>query len=277
MAQNYAQNVLGTIDERFTIDSITKPIINNSIRLDYNGANSCTIYNVDVVTESNYVRTGANRFGALVELGTGTQTFVLSQDKAFTFTVDRGNLEDSKMAQEVDKAVKRQVREVSVPTTDIYRLNVAATYAAANNAKTVAVVTNTNAYKSLLDAQVKVTERKVPKMGRYIYMTETFYALLKRDPEFIRDCDTSYRDLKSGIVGQVDGATIVTAPSSYFVANFAFMVIHKDTLVAPTKFNMIRTLDEVQGIDGWVAEGRRYYDCFIPKNKGAGIQIHTTA
>ena len=96
MAQNYAQNVLGTIDERFTIDSITKPIINNSIRLDYNGANSCTIYNVDVVAESNYVRTGANRFGALVELGTGTQTFVLSQDKAFTFTVDRGNLEDSK-------------------------------------------------------------------------------------------------------------------------------------------------------------------------------------
>lgn len=277
MAQNYAQNVLGTIDERFTIDSITKPIINNSIRLDYNGANSCTIYNVDVVTESNYVRTGANRFGALVELGTGTQTFVLSQDKAFTFTVDRGNLEDSKMAQEVDKAVKRQVREVSVPTTDIYRLNVAATYAAANNAKTVAAVTNTNAYKALLDAQVKVTERKVPKMGRYIYMTETFYALLKRDPEFIRDCDTSYRDLKSGIVGQVDGATIVTAPSSYFVANFAFMVIHKDTLVAPTKFNMIRTLDEVQGIDGWVAEGRRYYDCFIPKNKGVGIQIHATA
>ena len=168
MAQNYAQNVLGTIDERFTIDSITKPIINNSIRLDYNGANRCTIYSVDVVTESNYVRTGANRFGALVELGTGTQTFVLSQDKAFTFTVDRGNLEDSKMAQEVDRAVKRQVREVSVPTTDIYRLNVAATYAATNSANTVAPVTKTHAYKSLLDAQVKVTERKVPKMGRYI-------------------------------------------------------------------------------------------------------------
>src|SRR5690349_13436438 len=114
MAQHYAASHLKQLDERFTTESKTDIIANKGgIRLDFNGRNSVTIYNVDVVTESDYVRSGTNRFGSLVELGTGTQTFTLSQDKAFTFTVDRGNLEDSMMVQEVASAVKRQVREVS--------------------------------------------------------------------------------------------------------------------------------------------------------------------
>jgi hypothetical protein len=115
MAQNYAASHLKTLDERFYTESKTDVIVNKGIRLDFNGKNSVTIYNVDTVAENDYTRSGTNRFGALVELGTGTQTFTLSQDKSFTFTVDRGNLSDSMMAQEAAKAVKRQVREVSVP------------------------------------------------------------------------------------------------------------------------------------------------------------------
>ncbi len=132
MAQNFAAAHLKVLDERFSIDSKTSMVVNKGIRLEFNGKSSVTIYNVDVVAENDYVRNGANRFGALIELGTGTQTFTLSQDKAFTFTVDQGNLEDSQFAQEIGKAVKRQVREVSVPTVDIYTLATASAYAVAN-------------------------------------------------------------------------------------------------------------------------------------------------
>lgn len=124
MAQNYSAAHLKVLDERYHLKSKTDLIVNKGIRLDFNGKNSVTIYNVDVVAENDYVRSGTNRFGALVELGTGTQTFTLSQDKAFTFTIDRGNYEDSQMVTEVAKAVKRQQDEVSTPATDIYRLGV---------------------------------------------------------------------------------------------------------------------------------------------------------
>lgn len=277
MAQNYASAHLKVLDERFTLDSKTDLIVNKGIRLDFNGKNSVTIYNVDVVAETDYVRSGSNRFGALVELGTGTQTFTLSQDKAFTFTVDRGNLEDSQMAQEVSKAVARQVREVSVPNTDIYRLSVLTTYAAANSKSTTVALTASNTYQYLLAANAQLDELKVPESGRVAFITPTVYNLLKRDAEFNKACDVTVKKLEKGVMGEVDGITLVKVPSSYLVANAGFLLVHEKTLVAPTKFDMVRTLDDVQGIDGWVAEGRRYYDAFIPTNKAAGIWLHKVA
>jgi hypothetical protein len=277
MAQNYAAAHLKVLDERFSLESKTDIIINKGIRLDFNGKNSVTIYNVDTVAEGDYVRSGVNRFGALVELGTGTQTFTLSQDKAFTFTIDRGNLEDSMMAQEVAKAVKRQVREVSVPATDIYRLSVLTSYAITNTQGVVAgtALANNTAYQLILAQNAALTDALVPEDGRVLFLTPATHNLLKRDPEFTRDCDKSYADLKKGIVGMVDGLTIVVCPTSYYVTNFQFMIVHEALLVSPTKFNSVRTLDDVQGIDGWVAEGRRYYDAFIPGEKATAVRVYT--
>ena len=70
MAQNYSAAHLKVLDERYHLKSKTDLIVNKGIRLDFNGKNSVTIYNVDVVAENDYVRSGTNRFGALVELGT---------------------------------------------------------------------------------------------------------------------------------------------------------------------------------------------------------------
>ena len=277
MAQNYSAAHLKVLDERYHLKSKTDLIVNKGIRLDFNGKNSVTIYNVDVVAENDYVRSGTNRFGALVELGTGTQTFTLSQDKAFTFTIDRGNYEDSQMVTEVAKAVKRQQDEVSTPATDIYRLGVLSAYAIANSQGVLAgsAVAYNTIYQLILAQQAAMSEAKVPEDGRVLFITPTNYNLLKRDPEFIKDCDTSAKDLKKGIVGEVDGLTIVKLPSSYFVAKFEFLIVKDDLLVSPMKFNSVRTLDDVQGIDGWVAEGRRYYDAFVPTQKAVGLRIYT--
>lgn len=279
MAQNYAAAHLKVLDERYHLKSKTDLIVNKGIRLDFNGKNSVTIYNVDTVAEGDYTRSGTNRFGALVELGTGTQTFTLSQDKSFTFTIDRGNYEDSMMAQEVAKAIKRQVDEVSTPATDVYRLSVLTSYAISNSKGVIAgtAVAYNTIYQLILAQQAAMSELSVPEEGRVLFITPTNYNLLKRDPEFVRDCDTAYTDLKKGIVGKVDGLTIVTCPSSYFVTKFEFMIVKDDLLVSPMKFNSVRTLDDVQGIDGWVAEGRRYYDAFLPLQKIAGLRIYTKA
>ena len=278
-SQNYAAAHLETLDERFHTESKTDVIVNKGIRLDFNGKNSVTIYNVDTVPENDYVRSGTNRFGTLVELGTGTQTFTLSQDKSFTFSVDRGNLEDSQMAQEVAKAVKRQVREISVPATDIYRLSVLTGYAITNTQGLVGATaaTNTTIYGLILAQNAALTDDEVPEDGRVLFITPTNLNLLKRDPEFMRDCDKSYADLKKGVFGKVDGLTIVVCPSSYYVDKFEFMIVHEALLVSPTKFNSVRVLTDVQGIDGSVAEGRRYYDAFIPSQKAKAVRIYTKA
>ena len=276
--QNYASATLGVIDERLALESKTGDIVNKGgVRLDFNGKNSVTIYTVNTVAENNYVRSGSNRFGALNELGTGQQTFTLSQDKSFTFSVDRGNLEDSQMVQEANKAVKRQLREVAVPNVDIYTLATAHAYALANSQGATAAVTSSNAYQKFLAQNDALTEAKVPETGRYCFLSPATYSMLKLDTTFSRACDTSYADAKKGIIGQVDGVTLVKIPSTYLPTNEVFLFIWDQVLIRPMKFDSIRVLTEVRGIDGAVAEGRRYYDVFIPANEGVGIRYHLSA
>lgn len=280
MSVTYTPRAMKALDERWSLESKTEMAVNNNdVRIEYVGTNSAVVYHTDTVAETNYVRSGKDRFGPLIELGNGVQTLTLDQDKGFTFSVDRGNLEDSEHSLDVDKAIKRQVKEVSVPTSDIFRLGVWAAYAIANSQGVVAgtAATNTTAYQLFLAQQAELDEDEVPAEGRIAYMTPAFHNLLKRDPEFVRDCDTTYKDLKKGVIGEVDGTMIVKIPSSYGVANLEFLIIHKDVSLAPRKFNSVRKLGDVQGIDGTVAEGRRYEGCFVLSQKGEGIRIRTKA
>jgi len=277
-AQNYASAVLDQIDERLALDSKTDGIVNKGgVRLDFNGKNSVTIYTVNTVSENNYVRSGTNRFGVLNELGTGTQTFTLSQDKSFTFSVDRGNLADQMMVNEANKAVKRQIREVSVPNTDIYTLATAHALALAQSQGATASVTSSNAYNKFLAQNDAMTEAKVPESGRHCFMSPATYSLLKQDTTFMRSVQTTQQNLASGVIGEVDGVTLHKVPSTYLPTNEVYLFIWEEVLIRPMKFNSVRVLTDVQGIDGAVAEGRRYYDVFGPANKVPGIRYHLSA
>jgi hypothetical protein len=276
--QNYAQETLDTIDERFYLESKTNAIVNNGIEFEFTGVNTVIIYNVDVVPENDYQRTGVMRYGELVELGDGVQSFVLSQDKAFSISIDRGNREDSKMVLAIEDAVARQVREVSVPTVDIYRLGILTAYAVANSQVATNALAYNDTFQKVLIQRAALIEAKVNTDDIVLYVTPTTEMYLWRDPEFKAACDRSVASKETGVMGRVMGMTVVVCPSTYFVANFGFMLVSSKVLVAPTKFNEIKTGDGFPfGISGMVAFGRRYYDAYIPTNKGPAIRLHKIA
>lgn len=277
MAQNLAAKYQKTIDEVFRINSVTDIIINKGIRLDYEGVNAVTIYGVATVAETAYTRSGSNRFGSLLELDTTKQTFTLSQDRAFTYSIDRGNYEDSAMVTEAGSTLQRQIEVVCVPNTDIYRLAALTTYAVANSQSTTVALTSSNVYIQFLSRQATLDDAKVPADGRVAFVTPATYALLKQDSNFIKASEMAQDMLRKGVVGDVDGVTIVKVPTSYLAANTGFLIVHNSVLVAPHKFDTFRILKEVQGIDGWVVEGRRYYDAFIPTNHGIALALHKIA
>lgn len=279
MAQNYAIDVINKVDERFYLTSKVQEIVNNGYELEFsNGNNAVTIYQMEVVAENDYQRSGTMRYGQLIEIGNTVQTFVLSQDKSFAISVDRGNREDSKMVPAMDEAIKRQVNEVSIPTTDIYVLSIAAAYAVTNSQGATAALTSANVFQKILDQRAALQEAKVPLDDIYCYVTPTTEAYLWLDTTFKTACDRTNADRASGVIGTVLGMTIITVPTSYFITNLGFLVLSKKVLVNPKKFNSIRTGDGFPfGIDGMVGFGRRYYGCFIPTNKGVGIRFHKIA
>ena len=108
------------IDERFSIRSLTDAYAGHNY--DFDGAKTVKIYSVDSVPTRVYTRSGMNRYGNPVELGDTVQELQLTQDRAFTFTVDRGNASDQMNLKHAAQRLRVNWDEVVTPEIDRYRL-----------------------------------------------------------------------------------------------------------------------------------------------------------
>ena len=122
MAINYASKYAQKIDERFSREALTGAAVNN----DYNfvGTKTVNVYSVPTAAMNDYSRTGTNRYGTPAEIENDVQELTMEKDRSFTFTIDRGNFNDTQMANAAGAALQRQIREVVVPEIDTYRFGV---------------------------------------------------------------------------------------------------------------------------------------------------------
>ena len=77
--------------------------------------------------------------------------------------------------------------------------------------------------------------------------------------------------LSKGVVGSCAGFLIKEIPDSYLPAQTTMLFTHKDSVIAPRKLHSLYIRNNVQGIDGWVIEGRDYGDAFIVESKKGGV------
>lgn len=268
---------IATLDENFYLPSKTSELNNKDIKVDFEGRNAVTIRNWDTVAEVDYVRSGTDRFGTMFELGGGTQTLTLSQDKGATWSIDTGNYKDTDMTAEASTTIDRQIREVAVKNVDIYNLAIAQAYAVVNSQSITNGLSASDAFSDFLVQTAALTDAMVPEEGRVCYMDETRYNLLRLDSAFTKACDTAYADLKTGARGMVNGVKIMVVPNSYLVTNTGYLFTHAKAHKSVSKIEMARVLTEQRGIDGAVCEYRRYHDFFVLGNKGTAIRAHMTA
>ncbi len=260
---------IAVLDENWTLPSMTSDLDNKDIKVDFMGRNAVTIRNWDTVEEVDYTREGLDRFGTMFELGGGTQTLTLSQDKAATWSIDSGNFLDTDKTASGSSTIDRQIREVAVPNVDIYNLALTQAYAVANSQATTNGLSSSDAYSDFLV--------QIAALSGVVYMTRTIYNLLRLDPAFSKACDDSYRDAKTGTITMVEGVKVKIVPLSYLVANTGYLFTNAKAHKSISKIEMARVLTEQRGIDGEVCEYRRYHDFFVLNNKGTAIRAHMTA
>lgn len=281
MAVNLASKYEKKVDERFKLKSLTESAVNREY--DWNGVNSINVYSIPTVAMNNYTASGTSRYGTAAELDNTLQTMTLTRDRAFTFSIDRKNWQDTQMVMEAGKALARQIDEVIVPEVDIYRLTTMASAAIAaggwNNlaAATTSPITASNAYSELLKATEYFGENKIPSGGRIAFVTPAYYNFLKLDNSFIKASEIGQKMLINGQVGEVDGIKIVMVPSSYLPANTDFVVTHPAATVGAQKLEDYKTHDNPPGINGWLVEGRKRYDAFVLENKKKAIYTRKNA
>lgn len=270
MAINYAQKYSDVVAEAFRLQSKTADIAGG--KYDFIGVKTVKVYQGATVELGDYTISGNNRFGTLAELELPVQEMTLTQDKSFTFVIDRMNYEGTNFANEVGARLRDEIDQVVIPALDAYRLKAMASATGITSATDTAP-TKANAYELFLNASSTLDENKVPAVGRIAFVTPDYLKLLKQDSSFILQSDRSMEMLQKGIVGTCDGVEVRMLPASYFPANKYLIMAHRDAIVAPVKLTTYRILDDVQGIDGSVAEGRVVHDCFVLSNRAKAIYV----
>ena len=206
----------------------------------------------------------SNRYGTPVELGNDVQTLELTQDKSFTFSIDRKNATDTMMAMSAAKALARELKEVVTPTIDRYRI---AKYTAE------ALVAHTKEE----EGSMVLFDAKVPTEGRIAFVTSAYYKAIKLDKNFVSSGDKGQEIAVTGAVGTIDKTTIIVAPADYFVKGTNFIICHPMAMTSPVKLADYKIHENPQGINGWLVEGRIYYDAFVLNNKKAAIYLSKQA
>lgn len=269
MAINYASKYASQIDERFSKEAMSTPIVNSDF--DFVGVKTVNVYSVPTAPMNDYTKSGSARYGTPEELENSVQELTMSQDRSFTFTIDRGNFTDTQMVNAAGAALQRQIREVIVPEIDIYRFSKICA-----NAGTMATgaLTKENAYDAFLDGTTALVDNKVPTAGAVAYVSSTFYKLIKLDPAFIKQSDIAQNIAIKGQIGAVDGIPIVVLPKSYMPTDVEFFITNRIATTAPVKLSEYKIHDNPPGINGWLVEGRVYHDAFVLENKKNAIYVH---
>lgn len=284
MAIELATKFLPYVDEMFTTESKKSLLTNQDF--DWTGAHSVKVYKISTSTMNDYDRDGSgvgvtdgeagsviwSRYGAVAGLSATTEEFTLSKDRSFTFAIDKLDTDETEQQLQAASALARQTREVVIPEVDTYVYNVMCTKAGTK--PTAAALTADGIYDEILKANQTLDDAQVPETGRIIVVTPSTYVLMKQSADIVMDTDIGNDMRLKGVIGMLDGCSVIKVPASRLPAKFGFMVAHPCATVAPTKLEDYKIHQDPPGISGALVEGRICYDAFVLDNKTKAIYYH---
>lgn len=272
MAITLAEKYLPYVDEIFAQESKKSLLTNNDF--DFDGAGTVKIYKVSTSKMNDYGRSGAksgnwSRYGAVASLDATTESMSLKMDRSFTFAIDKLDSNETGGALAGASALARQTRQVVIPEVDSYVYGVMTS--GAGTIPDAIALTKENIYEQLIAASRTLDDELVPEEGRIFVVTPEVYRIMKLNPEIIMNTEVGANDRKKGVIGNLDGATVIKVPASRLPEGFGFMLAHPCATVAPTKLEDYKTHQDPPGINGTLVEGRIVYDAFVLENKAKAI------
>lgn len=255
---NLAEKYSDQLQQAFLRSSVIQSNVNNDFS--FEGVRGVYIYSVVTQPLHDYTRSGVWRYGQPTELQDDVQHLVLSQDKSFSMTVDKGNNKDQLGAKRAGRVVKQQVGEQVVPWFDKYALGV---WANAAKELETGSLTKQNVTEMFANARAQFVNDNIPMSDQCIaYIPTTVYTKLILNPDFISVDKLGEKNLVKGEVGKCMNWRIIEVPDSYLPEGSNGLFTHKSKVLAPTKISELFIRNDVPGISGTLIEGRYYGDAF---------------
>ena len=124
-----------------------------------------------------------------------------------------------------------------------------------------------NIYEELAKGSEALDDAEAPEDGRYILVTPATLRLMKLNKYLAFNEDAGKELRLRGVVGTLDGASIIKVPASRLPDGFGFLYGHPMAACAPTKLADYKIHKDPPGLSGSLVEGRINYDAFVLENK----------
>lgn len=279
---NYASKYSPKVDERFVLGSLTEGIINRNY--DWVGVNAVNVFSRDLTTLNDYSLSGTSRYGTPSDLGNNVQTMTLTQDKSFTYIIDRRTQVDTMGTMEAAATLAENIDNVLIPAVDAYRIAKLVSAAPGSSAapsgvahtKTGSTITSANSYSEFLAVQEILDNDKAPVGGRVCLCTPGFHNAIKLNSSFTKMGDLATNIALNGQVGEIDGVPCIKVPTSYFPSGVDFIITNPIAMPSPMKIYELKIHDNAPGISGSLVEARFYYDAFVLNKKALAIGVRKT-
>lgn len=261
------------VDEMFTTESKKSLLTNQDFN--WSGAHTVKVYKVSTATMTDYDRAGTgtgrtgSRYGAIQSLNATTEEMTLKKDRSFTFAIDKMDADETAQQLAGASALARQQREVIIPEVDSYVYGVMTTNA--GNKPAAKAMTADIIYDEIIAGSEALDNAEVPETNRVLVVTPAVYKLMKQSPDITLETDIGQDMRLRGVIGNLDGLTVIKVPASRLPEDFGFMIAHPSATVAPTKLEDYKVHSDPPGISGDLVEGRIVYDAFVLDNKAKAI------
>lgn len=278
LATKYSPKVV----DKFYLDSVV--LGKTSKEYDWDGVQSIKVWTINTYNPTDYNKpandnaiTGQHqRYGYTYEVADTIQTMTLTQDKAVSLSVDKGNNTEQMLIKNSGKVLALEMREKFIPMFDKYCLGVWGDPANCGTVTELASPSKDNILDAV-SAHVTALRNKFATVDdAYCFIGETNYALLLMAKEFINYNNPSFapQHLEKGVMGKVRGLQIVPVPDSYFVdTNINFVTVKRSAVLAPTKIKDMKVHTDPVGISGALMEIRWLFDAFVLDTKKDGLAV----
>lgn len=261
------------IQKAFTAGSILQGRL--KAKVDFIGAKTVRIYSLLPAPLNDYNRNASDhRYGETEEVGDWVQELTMTQDKAFSRSIDKGNTID----QSINKAgefLGVEMKEVVIPEKDKYGLNVIAQKGGVIVGSADAI-TKDNILARVSAARASHVNNRAPLSESVWYVTTDIVNALFGCEHFRNLEKLGVKAICTGHIGSLFGASVIEVPADLMPKNVNFILLHSRSAASPSKIDDCKMHTDAPHYRGNLVQGSFYWDTFVIGVRANGIYVDVT-
>lgn len=272
---HFSENHVKRLMKGFEEHAETDAMFSKELDMEFSGVYTVHVKNLKTEPMQDYNKSksidAGSRYGTTTEVGDEEQTFTMTQDKALSLSIDKGNNEGQFNMKKAGDVMKAERDEQINPAIDTYRLKKWAEEAGIHH-ELSAAPTKSNIVSAIIEQKNEMLDRGVPDKIQ-LTIARKYLPMLKLSDEWVGLDSLGGKTLPKGTLGEFDGMAVKPMTNAKMPANVAWMLTYKGSIIAPSKIKKFVGHVDPPGLNGDLLEFRLIHDAFVIGKKANGVSV----